>query len=191
MEIWKAVPNWEGLYEVSNYGRVKSLARETTYVRKGKKVVRHSAEKIYDYSNIKSNDYTLATFRFLGKFEQIYIHTLVASLFIENKNPNKNTQVNHKDGNKRNNKYTNLEWCTPGYNTQHAYNTGLADGVRKAAQRTHGKITEQYDMNQNLIATFPSVKEASKITGVAIDGIYRNCTNEYKSYSGFIWKYKS
>lgn len=191
-EEWKPIKNWEGYYEVSNTQKIKRLERTTTYTRCGKLTTRIFPEQIHDYSNRKiKRDYILIDLKRKGFSEQKYLHIIVAEAFIINDDPKNKTQVNHKNGEKHYNVPSNLEWCTPSYNIQHAYNNGLAENSRIMAQKVHGKIVEQYTLNRDFVQDFPSVKVASIKTGISYWGIWRNCLNRKASYSGFIWKYKS
>ena len=110
-EIWKAIKDYEGKYEVSNLGRVKSLERTSRLNRKIK-------ERI-----LAPREYTGGYLRVQLSRKDFYIHRLVAETFIPN--PENKSQVNHIDGNKRNNRVDNLEWNTPLENNLHAIRTGL------------------------------------------------------------------
>ena len=110
-EIWRDVVGYEGLYQVSNLGRVKSLPRATT---KGKTLRIHINNR---------NKYCYVCLCDNNKKAQKRVHVLVANAFLGD-NPNK-LQVNHIDGNKTNNHITNLEYCTQSENMQHAYLMGL------------------------------------------------------------------
>ena len=106
IEEWKDIPNYKGLYKISDLGNVKSLYSN--------KILKPSIDK-YGYTRFSATkDKIQKTLR---------IHRLVAELFIPN--PNNLLQVNHKDGNKENNCKNNLEWCTDSDNKKHAYKTGL------------------------------------------------------------------
>lgn len=134
-ETWKPVRGYEGLYNVSSAGRVKSLARKTITMNRG------VPERILT-PNVM-NGYCCVTLRKDNKVKVFRIHRLVAEAFI-GEQPTTKHQINHIDGNKQNNSVCNLEWCTPRENTAHAYKTGLrksapteetrkklADGTRK------------------------------------------------------------
>lgn len=114
-ELWKPIKGYEGLYEVSNQGRVKSLGRKT-------KNGFHHRVKILKFS-IHTDDY-LQVILYKNKKRKTYkVHRLVAENFIEN--PNEYKEVNHINGNKKNNTVNNLEWCTRKQNMIHAGETGL------------------------------------------------------------------
>lgn len=108
-EIWKPIKDFEGLYEVSNLGQVRSFYnREAKILKPGKD------KRGYLKVGLHKN----------GKRHTKLVHRLVASTFIPN--PQNKSQVNHIDGNKQNNAVENLEWCTAKENSQHAWNTGLS-----------------------------------------------------------------
>lgn len=97
METWKAVKGYEGLYEVSDEGRVRSVARGNRVLRPQERRHGYLAVCLYGRGGNKNG------------FRQISVHRLVAEAFLEN--PNGYTDVNHKDENKQNNRLDNLEWC--------------------------------------------------------------------------------
>ena len=110
MEIFKKIKGYEDLYEISNYGNVKSLPK---YKCKISKILKPSLRGNYLFVRLTKN-----------KIVKSYsVHRLVAEAFVSN--PKNKPEVNHLDGNKLNNHSSNLEWCTSSENQQHAYNTGL------------------------------------------------------------------
>ena len=109
IEIWKDVPGYEGLYQVSNYGRVLSLYR---YRKKSQNILKTFTRK---------TGYIAVTLQKNGKRETKLVHQLVALCFIDN--PNNYPIINHKDENPSNNRVDNLEWCTHKYNSN--YGTGF------------------------------------------------------------------
>lgn len=126
-EVWKDIKGYEGLYQVSNLGRVKSLAR-TWNAGKNAKINRYSPERIMRLEKMKKG-YLRACLSKSGSREKILAHVIVAKMFIDN-HENK-PQVNHKDGNKQNNKASNLEFVTNKENNNHAWENGLNDHNRK------------------------------------------------------------
>lgn len=106
-EIWKPIEGYEGRYEISNLGRVKSFYREETILK----------------PTTSFNGYYRLSIRINKTRKTIKVHRLVAKAFIPN--PNNYPQVNHIDGNKKNNNLNNLEWCNSKMNIRHAYEIGL------------------------------------------------------------------
>lgn len=117
IEIYKDIPNYKGIYQISNLGNVKSLKRN--YVNSNG-ITYTIKEKLLKLTI--SNGYYSVTLNNKGK-RRFTVHRLVAEMFIDN--PENKAEVNHIDGNKLNNCYTNLEWATKSENTLHAYKIGL------------------------------------------------------------------
>jgi hypothetical protein len=111
MELWKDIRGYEGLYRVSNYGRIKSLGND-----------KKRKEKILT-SFINGVGYVLIKLSKEGKQYNHRLHRLVAEAFIDN--PLNKPEVNHIDGNKSNNNISNLEWSTRSENVQHSFNHNL------------------------------------------------------------------
>lgn len=120
-EVWEDIKGYEGLYKISNLGRVKSLERWIYNV--NRKYL--SKEKIL--KPIKVGNYLGVQLSFKGKSEKFYIHRLVCEHFIIKIDGK--TNVNHIDGNKENNVVDNLEWCNQSENNYHAFNNGLINSV--------------------------------------------------------------
>lgn len=117
MEIWKPIIGFEGLYEVSNYGNIKSLEKIRKMPNGNTRV--YSEKILKQYNNNRGRlGYKMVYFHYLGKKYVKYVHRLVAIHFVENIN-NYNI-INHIDGNSLNNIATNLEWCTLEQNNNHA-----------------------------------------------------------------------
>lgn len=122
MEKWKRVSGYEGLYEVSSQGRIKSFHRDKV----NGKIMRQATEKL-SHTNYKS----LTLVDNTGNKKQYRVHRIVAEAFI--KNTKDKRFVNHKDNNGENNNVANLEWCTQSENIQHSHNQGRQnDNVDKA-----------------------------------------------------------
>lgn len=183
-EEWRPVPGYEGLYSVSNKGRVKSLSRT---VSKNTSFRHETADKIMRSSKLRSG-YLFVHLTKDGKTKMFPIHRLVAIAFIPNKL--ELPEVNHKDENKTNNCVENLEWCTKKYNVNYGTRT----------QRTYKPVL-QYDKKMNLIAEYASISDAAKainagtsyIAGCA-KGVVRKRKGRkpcvIRTVKGFIWRYK-
>lgn len=182
-EVWRPVIGWEGLYDVSNLGRVRSVKR---FVR-NKNSIRPVESRILKPSLGKNGYYYLRNCK--GKAK--YIHRMVAEAFIPN--PNALPQINHKDENKLNNSVYNLEWCTQSYNL--SYGNRLEKIRRISLENRNNpkrsKKVAQYDLNDVLIATYQSLHEAERITGIKQDRISQVCRNKnhHKTISGYKWKF--
>lgn len=137
-EIWKDVVGYEGLYQVSSFGRVKALPK-TKLFSDGR--VYNYKEKILKYSTGTSGYPTLHLYSTESVRETCMIHRLVAELFIEN--PELKETVNHKDGNKENNRTSNLEWNTYQENNKHALDTGLTQVTASKLNSKLSKLSEE------------------------------------------------
>ena len=170
-EYWKPVIGFEGLYEVSNFGRVKSLKR-------GKELI------LTPYTN--RCGYLLVQLYKNGKYRK-QVHRLVAEAFLDN--PNNLPCVNHKDENPQNNHVENLEYC------DHAYNDNYGTRNKRIAKtNTNGKKSKavlQYSLDGTFIKEFPSTNEVERQLGFAHGGIASCCRGECKKVYGFIWRYKN
>lgn len=173
MEIWKDIKNYEGLYQVSNLGNVRSLDH---YASNGKKNILYKG-RILKQTKHKKTGYLLATLCKNNKHKSILVHRLVAEVFINNKN--KLPCINHKDENKENNCVTNLEWCT------HKYNNNYGNNTKKLC-----KPVLQYDLQGNFVKEYYGANEASRKTGISCTNICKCCRGERKKTKGFIFKFK-
>lgn len=120
-EIWKAIPGYEGIYEVSNLGNVRSLDRSVEFIRIGKEASMNKRGKdiIKPYDN-KEGYMSISLTNHEGKRRTEKVHRLIAIAFINNPDPATKTQVNHIDGNSMNNSIENLEWVSPSENSRDA-----------------------------------------------------------------------
>lgn len=181
-EIWKDIEGYEGLYQVSNMGRVRSLERTRSMnqdrVRKpvpvpGRILVPQKKKAGY-LGVVLSKD---------GKQRNVRIHCIVAKSFLPN--PEGKPQVNHINGIKSDNRLSNLEWATNSENQQHA----LATGLRDMSQRR--KAIFQYDMSGKFIRSWNGAVEVEKETGMSQRYVASCCRGEERSAYGFVWKYES
>ena len=190
-EIWKDIIGYEGLYQVSNFGRVKSLDKimfvygcqkdPIQAIKKGKILTPRKNSDGYDKVSLTKNKVA----------KEYFIHRLVAICFLDN--PNNYEEVNHIDGNKTNNNVSNLEWCTHLQNMQHCYENNLRKKSTthcglKYGNNPNAKKVYQYDLNMNFIASWSSFSEAANFVGVDSSNISRCCSGETKTCKGFIWK---
>ena len=174
MEIYKDIEGYEGLYQVSNKGNVKSFVNNNGVSREKvlKPAIRNGYKKVTLYKN--------------KTFKRFYVHRLVAQAFIEN--PNNYPCINHKDECKTNNVVSNIEWCTQKYNI----NYGTCIKRRSESQINHpnkSKQVYQYSKELELIAVWESINECGR-NGYDQGNVARCCRGERKSHKGYIWSYK-
>ena len=162
MEVWKDIKGYEGLYWVSNLGRVKSK-------RKILKPINGEYLKVGLSKNGKQKTFT--------------IHRLVAQEFVNN--PKNKSQVNHKDENKHNNNSNNLEWVT----FQENMNYGTKQD-RESIIKTKYNVL-QYDLEGNLIKKWFNLREIIQNTDYKKSNIQYCCLGKYKTAYGYIWKYST
>ena len=163
---WKTVIQ-NDYYEVNEYCQVRNKKRPNKIL--STQVNNSGYLKVVLYRN--------------GKQETYYVHRLGATAFLPNDDPEYKTQINHIDENKLNNHISNLEWVTPKENI----NYGTANARRATAL---DKPVEQYDLQGNLIAIYPSGIEAALQTGIDNTGICYVCKGKRKTAGGYKWRYK-
>lgn len=180
-EIWKDIEGFEGYYQISNYGRVASLPR---YIENSN---RHTTYRILSNSdkNLSKTSYPSVSLHKEGQITYCDVHRLVAKYFVPN--PNNLNEVNHKDGDKSNNYFENLEWCTHKENINHAVNTGLwncniesnavqvkslADERRKPIRVVEtGKVFDTISECSKYFHISPNTIMKSMISGTSIDSV--------------------
>lgn len=176
-EIWKDIENYEGLYQVSNLGRIKSFPR------------RYSRNKapIIMKQRIDHKGYLQLSLCKNGKEQNKKVHRLVAQGFIPN--PNNLPQINHIDGVKTNNNVSNLEWCDNSYNQLHANRMGLNKHRLERVKEVCNKPVAQLTLNDDLLNKYISLREASEKTGCNYKSMSACASGKTKSSGGYKWKY--
>ena len=175
MEIWKDVKGYEGLYQVSNLGNVRSL----NYRRYGG--VRNLTPKCNNYGRLWVDLWKN------GRNKMFLIHRLVASAFIPN--PNNYPQINHIDENPQNNVAENLEWCTAKYNVQ-TYNKNHPE-KRHAPRGPNKNCTaiKQLTLAGETVKLWSNSREVMREQGWSDWSISQCCKGKRKTAYGFIWQY--
>lgn len=167
MEEWKDIDGYEGLYQISNLGRVKSL--------------KFGKEKILKPRKNKTG-YLYIGLHKEGKFKLFLIHRLVAQVFI--KNLDNLPQVNHKDEDKLNNISTNLEWCNREYNC----NFGSRN-KRSALKRINHPTMSKKVLCVETGVVYPSTRDAERETGIHNGNISYCCNGHRKTAGKFHWQF--
>lgn len=174
-EEWRDVEGYEGYYQISNLGRVKSF--------------KHKSPRIMKPHHDKKG-YARLILRKSGKDIPNLVHRLVAKAFIPN--PQNLPEVNHKDENPSNNVLTNLEWCDKKYNNN--YGTKIERGVANRDARAIGDKNSmavlQLDINGNLIKEWKSATACREELGFDNSVIAKCCKGKLKTGYGYTWKYK-
>lgn len=179
IELWKSVIGYEGLYEVSSLGNVKSLGRT---IRDSIGRVRRMKPKLMSPSVTAKrgkNDKGYLEVRLTnsnGVSKNLLVHRLVAESFLENQ---KDT-VNHIDGDKHNNRLDNLEWATYSENNQHAYDNNL---------KSDNRVVVMTDFFGKIVSVFNSMHEAGRETGVDYRRIHKLCNSENNFDGENYWSY--
>lgn len=171
-EIWKDVVGYEGRYQVSSMGRVKSLERKDRLGRTVK-------ERILK-PGVVGSGYLMISLYAGGKQKMFFVHRLVCQAFHEN--PDNKPQVNHINEDKADNRACNLEWSTAKENNNHGTHN---ERVAKARSKPVGQYTRYGD----LVKVWPSTQEAERQAGFNQGNISEVANGNRKTACGFIWKY--
>lgn len=170
METWKDVPGFEGLYQVSDLGRIKSFKKSKKF--------KSPMEYILTPS-LTNSGYCIVTLYGENTRRKFLVHRLVATVFLPN--PHNLPQINHKDENKTNNSVKNLEWCTAEYNN--AYGTAR---IRSIDTKSTPIAQKTYD--GKTIAVYRSTRIASEILGINI-GTLRSAIQSHSQCRGHYYEY--
>jgi hypothetical protein len=185
IEIWKDINGYEGLYQVSNLGRVKSLERIVNN-NGGIKIIKEhllkptiGSDTGYFYVDLRKN----------GKRKNCTIHRLVAQAFIPN--PNNLPEVDHINRIRIDNRVENLRWADRKLQCKNSDKESIKQKLTNHPKTS--KPVQQYTKNMVFIKEYPSAREASRQTGINSAGIIQCCNGKYgfKTAGGYIWKYKN
>lgn len=186
-EIWKPYSGYEGLYEVSNTGKCRSVEHTVTRIVNGGVRVSPYKGKILK-KHISKNGYVMISLSKNGKVSHKTLHRMVAETFIPN--PNNYRCINHKDENKENNIVENLEWCTNKYNSNWGTNPQRTSVRQNNKPSRHRKVS-QFTLDGKFVKTFYAASHAQKELGVDASRVISCCRGKKGSFSagGFKWKY--
>lgn len=190
---WKDIEGYEGFYQVSSAGTVRSITRRVSNPHRTLSFLKGKQLKVATVPR----GYRLVVLQKDGRAKTFRVARLVASAFL--KKPSSKIEVNHKDGVRDNDSLDNLEWVSRSQNALHAYKLGL-----QKQGNEHGKAVSVSQFvkvgirdSVSKVATFGTITEASRITGIERTNISRTCVknrlfdaNKY-SAGGFIWRYNA
>ena len=183
VEEWKDIPNFEGYYQASTMGRIRSVERTLVY-KNG--AVRHWPSKVL-VPYLRKDGYYSVSLSKNGVRKSYRVHRLVAETFIPN--PDNLPEVNHKNEIKTDNRVENLEWCTSEYNLNWAtHNIRMVQTAKK--NNKHGKPIIQFTLDGKYVNEYKNTSEASLKTGIVRSTIGKVANGQRKTAGGFIWKYK-
>lgn len=176
-EVWKDIEGYEGIYQISNLGRVKSLSK----VRKSGASKSYCTKEIIKKPYDNGNGYKYISLHKNKIRESFKIHRLVATHFISN--PNNYPVVNHKDEDRSNNVINNLEWCTQ------KYNVNYGNGLEKMSSKRR-RVVCQYTKDNILVKEWECAFRCSEF-GYNPSNILLCCKGIRNTHKGFKWSYKN
>lgn len=176
-EIWKDIPGYEGLYQVSTFGNVVSLNYN------------HTRERRMRIPRADRGGYLYLCLHKGGVTTTKKIHRLVAEAFIAN--PNNYPQINHKDECKTNNNVDNLEWCDQAYNNRYGSRMRkVLDAHKRVGSPKAERPVVKLDKYGTIIDEFISISEAARQVGVRRESL-RDCVlGRQRTCVGYVWRYK-
>lgn len=185
-ECWASVPGFEGVYEVSTHGRVRSIDRRIAHAGSGTQFVRGRLM----CAGLDTKGYPRLTLRNGDRKEWWAVHRLVLSVFLPRPDW-REKHVNHIDGIRTNNRLSNLEWCTPAENTMHAYK--VIKTLKPPAPRFGSAHANAQPVVGKCIATgevrhFPSMAE-TRAAGFNPSDVSACCIGDQRSHAGWLWRH--
>ena len=177
-EVWKTIEGFEGRYEVSNIGRIRSFMTNTGAIRERPLILCQKIDK-YGYLVVGLNKNGKKNFR--------AVHRLVALAFIPN--TGNLPQINHKNEDKQDNRVENLEWCTVSYNNNYGTHSKRISNSMKNNPKISRAVL-QCDKDGSIVNEYPSTHEAARANGYTKCGIVACIHGKMNTYKGFYWKYK-
>ena len=162
MEEWADIPGYEGLYQITRGGRIRNVTNGNNLL-----------------GNVNSHGYVVVSLTKNGRKKDCKVHRLLALTFLPN--PNDYDCINHKNGNKLDNRLQNLEWCTKGYNNRHAREVlGVNTEERPVCQLT---------LTGDFVALWVNEAQAARCLGISPVCIASCCEGRANTAAGFRWDY--
>lgn len=180
-EIWKDVVGYEGLYRVSNMGRVISLPK----LKKTPTTTFYTKERFANASFSKGG-YLRVSLSKNGKAKRVFLHRIVANAFL---GVNDKMTINHIDEDKTNNKAENLEYMTLSDNIRYGGGTKRSSLSRKKSDKVRKTPVNQYSLEGVFIRRYKSINEAKELNGFKKENISLCCCRKRNQSNGFIWRY--
>ena len=181
MEVWKDIKGYEGIYQVSNLGRVKRIGCYTNQ----SGISWESGRNLKPANN--SRGYYFVQLSRNNKVSRKYVHRLVAEAFIPN--PENKPTVNHINCDRSDNRSENLEWASYRENNDYSIQVMRSMGKNKRNNKL-SRVVEQLDLHGNVLKEYPSYREAERQTGIsAIDKVCAGAKYR-KTAGGYGWRYK-
>ncbi len=187
-EVWKDIVGYEGIYQASSLGRVRSLDRE--FYRKTD-MEPYSKDGTILQQIINNKGYYVVTLYNSNHEAKIYsVHRIIALTFIKNDDPVNKIMINHKaEYDKRNNSIENLEWCTAKYNAN--YGTGAQRGACAMTATKQSQVPDvlQFKIDGTLVGRYSCCADAARKIGIPSCGINKCCLGQSSNSHGYIFRY--
>jgi|LGVE01.1.fsa_nt_gb hypothetical protein len=181
-EIWRDIPNYELFYQVSNFGRIKSLPRKIL-----KSDNKHQTLKGVVLTPVLTNRYHIVSLSKCGVRKTYRVHRLVALTFIPN--PENKPQINHRDFITTNNAIDNLEWCTASENALHSVKYNKNRNYYREHNHKLKKKVVQLSLNNVVIKVWESLYSIQKTLNIHKSNVGKVCKGKQHTAGGFKWKY--
>lgn len=175
VEIWRDIKGFEGYYQVSNMGNIKTVKRIVSFG-KNKRIVVEELKTLVD----DKDGYKDIILYKNGEHRHVKVHRVVAETFIPN--PKGYKEINHKNENKADNRVENLEWCSRKYNNDYGNRT-------KSTRETQSVRINQYSLDGVFIKSWLGARIIERVLGFSNANIIKCCKGKAHTAYGFIWKY--
>ena len=188
-EIWKDINEFEGIYSISNFGKVKSHRRSFVQKHRSGKIYNNIIPDCILKPILGKRGYHTVSLQLNKKIKRTTIHRLIAIHFIPN--PENKPHINHKNGVKTDNRIENLEWCTNQENIQHSYDflNRRKRKFKKGKEHHMARKVKQLSINGDYLRSFDTMTDAEKYTGIPKTQITAVCRKKRTTTGGYRWEY--